>query len=118
MLVDTFSNRLQKALSLRNMKPSELAEKAKIDKSLISNYLSGNYKARQDRLLIIAKTLDVNPVWLMGYDVSINEDSSVKNSDVEIVKNIISNSDDFTESGKESLLNMIDYFHDMANKNK
>lgn len=68
MFSDTFANRLKKALNMRKMKPAELAEKTKIDKSLISNYLSGNYKAKQDKLTTIAKVLDVNPVWLMGYD--------------------------------------------------
>jgi transcriptional regulator with XRE-family HTH domain len=68
MFSDTFANRLKKALNMRKMKPAELAEKARIDKSLISNYLSGNYKAKQDKLTTIAKVLDVNPVWLMGYD--------------------------------------------------
>lgn len=69
MQVDTFANRLQKALDKKNMKPIELANKANLDKSLISNYLSGKYKAKQDKLTIIAKVLDVNEVWLMGYDV-------------------------------------------------
>jgi transcriptional regulator with XRE-family HTH domain len=74
MFSDTFANRLKKALNMRKMKPAELAEKAKIDKSLISNYLSGNYKAKQDKLTTIAKVLDVNPVWLMGYDENIESD--------------------------------------------
>ena len=72
MLVDTFANRLQKALNLRNMKQAELVEKTKIDKSLISNYLSGNYKAKQDNLTILAEVLDVSETWLMGYDVPLN----------------------------------------------
>lgn len=69
MQIETFAQRLQKALDRKSMKPIELANKTGLDKSLISNYLSGKYKAKQDKLTIIAKVLDVNEVWLMGYDV-------------------------------------------------
>lgn len=74
MQIDTFASRLQKALDKRNLKPIELANKTGLDKSLISNYLSGKYKAKQDKLTIIAKVLDVNEVWLMGYDVPLDSD--------------------------------------------
>lgn len=70
MLVDTFANRLKKALDNSGMRQTQLAEKTKIDKSLISNYLSGNYNAKQDKLTILAEALNTNEVWLMGYDVS------------------------------------------------
>lgn len=68
-LIDTFANRLTYALTIRNMKPIELAEITKIDKSKISSYMSGRYKAKTDGLKLIADTLNVSPVWLMGYDV-------------------------------------------------
>ncbi len=68
-LVDTFANRLSYALTIRNMKPIELAEATKIDKSKISSYMSGRYKAKTDGLKIIADVLNVSPIWLMGYDV-------------------------------------------------
>lgn len=74
MQIDTFANRLRKALSMNNMSQTELSNKTKIDKSLISNYLSGNYKAKQDNLYILAKALNVSEVWLMGFDVPYNND--------------------------------------------
>ena len=42
-LVDTFSNRLNTAMRIRNIKPIELSEKTGIDKSKISSYMSGRY---------------------------------------------------------------------------
>ncbi len=69
---DTFSNRLSKALLIRNMKPIDLANKSQINKATISQYLSGRYKAKQDNIYILAKALDVNEAWLMGYDVKID----------------------------------------------
>lgn len=68
-LVDTFTNRLNKAISLRGIKPIELSEKTGIDKSKISSYMSGRYKAKQDGVYLLAHALDVSEVWLMGYDV-------------------------------------------------
>lgn len=69
MLEDTFANRLKKALDYNNMRPIDLANKTKISKAQICNYLKGTYKAKQDKLYIIAKALDVSEAWLMGYDV-------------------------------------------------
>lgn len=69
MLVDTFANRLKKALNKAGLNQTQLAEKTKIDKSLISNYLAGNYNAKQDKLTLIANVLDVDETWLMGFDV-------------------------------------------------
>lgn len=72
-LVDTFANRLTYALTIRNIKPIELAEITKIDKSKISSYMSGRYKAKTDGLKLIADALNVSPVWLMGYDVPMQQ---------------------------------------------
>lgn len=68
-LIDTFANRLSKILSIRNIKPIELSEKTGIDKSKISSYMSGRYKAKQDGVHILSKVLNCDPAWLMGYDV-------------------------------------------------
>ena len=68
-LVDSFKNRLQKALDNSNMRQVDLVEKTKLDKTLINKYLAGIMKAKQDKLTILADALNVNEVWLMGYDV-------------------------------------------------
>ena len=74
MLEDTFANRLKKALDYNNMRPIDLANKAKISKAQISNYLKGSYKAKQDKLYTIAKILNVSEAWLMGYDVDMDRE--------------------------------------------
>ena len=71
-LEDTFSNRLKKALELSNLRQVDLVEKTKLDKTLINKYLAGIMKAKQDKLTILADALNVNEVWLMGYDVPMN----------------------------------------------
>ena len=70
-LIDSFQNRLKKAMELNNLKQVDLVEKTKIDKTLINKYLSGTANARQSKLTALADALNVNEVWLMGYDVPI-----------------------------------------------
>lgn len=67
--------RLKKALSIRNMTQAELCQKTKIPKSALSEYIKGLYDPKQDRLLILSEALDVDPVWLMGYDVPMEKDN-------------------------------------------
>lgn len=78
--IDTFQKRLEKALIIRNMKPVELHEKTGISESLLSKYLSNNAVARQKKLTLIADALDVNEVWLMGYDVPMEKETSTNNN--------------------------------------
>lgn len=97
--VDSFKNRLETALKIRNMKPVELHEKTGISESLLSKYLSGNATARQRKISLIADALNINPVWLMGYDISMDKDiqiNEISNSVVTIpilktIKNTYSN---------------------------
>lgn len=62
-------DRLKNGLDARNMKAVELSEKTRIPKSAISQYLSGYAKPKQDRIYLISKALNVDPGWLMGFDV-------------------------------------------------
>jgi repressor LexA len=87
-LVDTFANRLTKAITIRNIKPIELSEKTGINKSKISSYMSGRYKAKQDGIHIISQALNVDPAWLMGYDVPMdrNFDKNITGMDKKVDK--------------------------------
>ena len=82
-IIEKFSDRLEKILKLRDLKPVELHEKTGISESLISKYLSDNAIARTDKLTSIANALNVNPVWLMGYDVPMerNSDKNIQGVD-------------------------------------
>lgn len=68
-IIDSFQNRLKQAMELRNIKQVDLVEKTKLDKTLINKYLAGVTNARQRKLTLLADALNVNEVWLMGYDV-------------------------------------------------
>lgn len=73
--VDTFANRLRTALKLRGMKQVELCEITGLGKSSLSQYLSGEYEPRVNRVAIIANVLDVNIYWLMGFDVPMDREA-------------------------------------------
>lgn len=71
---ESFKTRLKKAMDLQTLKPVELAEKCGISKSAISHYMSGYTEPKSNRLYIMAKILNVNEAWLMGFDVPMERD--------------------------------------------
>lgn len=79
-IVETFQNRLKEAMRIRDIKQVELVEKTGLDKTLINKYLSGISNARQQKLTKLADALNVNEVWLMGYDVPIQRDLTIGTS--------------------------------------
>lgn len=102
-----FSDRLREALNLRKMTQAELSRRTNISKGSISDYLSGNYEAKQDKVYDIAKVLNVDEGWLMGFDNDIErlDQKSLKKSDV-IAAHI---DDDVTDEEMKEILNFIDY---------
>lgn len=50
-----------------------------ISEAVISQYRSGKYEPKQDRLDEFAKALDVSEGWLMGYDVPMERKSREEN---------------------------------------
>jgi len=74
MIVDTFKNRINLAMKLQKMKQHELANKTGINKSVINKYVKGTNRANNENLAKLADALHVSEVWLMGYDVPIDND--------------------------------------------
>lgn len=72
----TCGERIKRALSIRGMKQSELCQATKIPKSAISQYISGAFEPKQDRIYLIAKALRVSEAWLMGFDVPMERQES------------------------------------------
>lgn len=61
--------RIKEAMRLRNKTQAELCEITGISKSAMSQYVSGKFAPKQTRIYLLAKALNVNEAWLMGYDV-------------------------------------------------
>lgn len=62
----TFAERLKHYMEQANMKQTDLVKKTKINKSSISEYLSGNYEPKQRNIYKIATALGIKPSQLMG----------------------------------------------------
>ena len=63
------AQRLKEAMSDLGMTLTELADKAKVSKSSISQYTHAVQSPSNLSAMAMAKVLQVNPVWLMGFDV-------------------------------------------------
>ncbi len=70
----TCGERIKRALRIRGMKQSELCQITKIPKSAISQYISGAFEPKQDRIYLISKALNVSEAWLMGFDVPMDRE--------------------------------------------
>lgn len=61
--------RLKEALTKANMKQADLVRATGIDKGSIHHYLTGKYEPKADPINKMAIALNVNEMWLWGYDV-------------------------------------------------
>lgn len=66
---DSCGTRIKLGLKIRGMKQADLCQITKIPKSAVSQYISGAFEPKQDRIYLISKALNVSEAWLMGYDV-------------------------------------------------
>ncbi len=71
---ETCGKRIEKALTIRKMKQSELCKLSNVPKSSLSLYLKEAYEPKQDRIYQMATVLNVSELWLMGYDVPMERD--------------------------------------------
>lgn len=63
------SSRLKEALAEYGMKPQDLADRSGVSKSSISQYINGSHAPSNISSGKMGKVLNVNPMWLMGFDV-------------------------------------------------
>ncbi len=85
--IESCANRIRKALSIRNMTQSELCRRTKIATSAMSEYLRGLYDPKQDKIYIMSEALNVDPVWLMGFDVPMEkEDKKISPDELQLTE--------------------------------
>lgn len=87
-------------------KPYCIKYDVKMNKSDISQYVSGKVEPTQDKLFVLAKALGVNVAWLMGFDVPMKKElpSLEAENDIELLEkfSLLNNRD------KQLVRNMID----------
>lgn len=78
MRISNTSERLKEIMKLRNLRQVDILDltkpyckehNIKMNKSDISQYVSGLVEPGQEKLFILGKALNVSEAWLMGYDV-------------------------------------------------
>ena len=84
--ISNFAERLKVAMDLKGLRAVNLSENLKIDKSLLSRYLSGKAVPKQDKLDEISKFLGISYAWLLGYYVEMNAADSISNKIIELLK--------------------------------
>jgi len=72
------SKRLKDALDRKGMKAAELSRLSQVNKGSISQYINGSHSPSNTNAVKMAHVLGVNPVWLMGFDVPMIDETSKK----------------------------------------
>lgn len=133
----TTAERLKQIMKEENLKQVDILERSKkfceihgtkLTKTDLSQYVSGKVEPGQDKLCILALSLNVNEVWLMGFDVSKEPfhetDSTIqepatdkittllaKRKDITALINFIGeNEDKISPDDIEKTMNMIEMF--------
>lgn len=68
---NTIAYRLDYAMRLRGMRNTDVCERSRMlgfpmGSSTISQYISGKYEPKHDKLLLLSRILGVPQLWLMG----------------------------------------------------
>lgn len=71
------AQRIRQGLAIRGMQQKDLCDATGIPKSAMSQYCNGSFVPKQGRTALIAKALDVNEAWLMGYDVPMERENII-----------------------------------------
>lgn len=81
--------RLKEAMEEAHIAQRELADKAQINEGSVSQYIHGTYKPGNINAGKMGEVLNVNPMWLMGFDVpkyvEIASANSVKSTRVPVL---------------------------------
>ena len=115
MKKENTSIRLKQIMDNRNLKQVDILDMTKpyfvkydvkMNKSDISQYVSGKVEPNQEKLFILAKALGVNEAWLMGFDVPMKKElsSSEAEGDIELIEKFSL----LSERDKQLVMNMID----------
>lgn len=80
-----FSERFSLALENSELTSTELAKKIGMSKQAISTYSTGIRSPKLPTVRLLAEILDVDDMWLMGYDVPMNRNKSTTSKDDELI---------------------------------
>lgn len=107
------AKRLQLALDNCKMNQQQLADKSGVNKASISQYINGSHAPSNISAGKIGKVLNVNPLWLMGFDAEMKKEISAESAkkDIEFLEKFSC----LTKRDKDIVIDLID---SMLLKNK
>jgi transcriptional regulator with XRE-family HTH domain len=88
------------------MKQTVLAYRVGVDRSYISNYLSGKYKPNAETHNKIANVLNVSPDWLNGFDVPMIDETVTTTID-EKTQLLVELFNEVPEDEQDKVINLI-----------
>lgn len=119
------SNRLRQIMEERNLRQIDILNltipyckkyDVKMNKSDISQYVSGKVEPNQDKLAVLGMALSVNEAWLMGYDVN-KERKNFSSDEAEKDFTLIDKFSMLSPSDQNIVMNLIDSLLEKAGFN-
>lgn len=95
MKKENTASRLNKIMAERNLRQVDILERVKpfcikydikMNKSDLSQYVSGKVEPSQEKLVVLGMALNVSEAWLMGFDVPMERTASTKKSSPKIMQ--------------------------------
>ena len=97
--MSSFLNNFRSSFEKSGMTQAELSRVSLIPRSNIHDYLTGKYEPKQKRLVILAKAVDVDPVWLAG--------NKIERIDIENSSNLFLDKRLITENEVKQIVNYL-----------
>ena len=114
---ESIAERLKQAMEMRGMRNRDIVDKSRelgqpIGSSAISQWLSGKYKPKHDKLVLLAYILDVPVQWFFSPEVWLLE-TNVKNNNITIQeRNFITLFRRLNQTGKDSIMEILKMYCD------
>lgn len=91
IILENFSTRLSNLVKEYNTDIATLTTKLGLkSKTTIYRYLKGEMSPKITTIIVLADIFNVNPVWLMGYDVPMEKEHQIQNNVFPIPDNVVS----------------------------
>lgn len=84
-LVSNIPKRLHEIMNKLNISQADISRKTGLPRSAISMYLSGQRTPRQDKISQICEPFNINPTWLMGYNVPMFSSSVFADENMDLI---------------------------------
>lgn len=127
----TTSDRLKEIMKLRSIRQIDILNMCKnnpygikLNKSDLSQYVSGKFLPKQDKLTLLAYALNVSETWLMGFDVPMEKNkqstsfiNNVDNEKIILIGKIDSKINLLEYNQLEFINTMLDYLPNIDSNN-